>query len=400
MVWGVLIALWGTATFATVPDPQKCSTYLELLDLQSRTHTAEIRSKEAGITPEARAYWEREFLELHEQLSAFRKAVLEDSSARPKRKSEPGGTHHLEAASTEFLDYYHSTRPAGKPGGTKVVRVSDDGERMLVIPQRSFEFHLWDVRKNTFWILKMEAQIADAAFDWNGNALALDGAGNLALFAADGRRLGSSLPNQKTDQIALSSKQLLRLSDDMRLTHELTYSRETVLKLPPVEEAHILRVSSDARLAAISVNQTVHIIDLVNQARLKTFPEFNPSDLVALEFAPESHRLVGLGEDGALSVWDPEAIAVVTTLQLEHFDGRCLALDGQGNAFVGGAQNGGLNGAVLVVDLDAGEELRRFNPEHPGGVGGIALSPNGKTLVTTAAESEEIRFHNNPFREP
>ncbi len=402
MAWGILIGVfvWGMAAFGAIPDKEACASYLAWLDLQGKAESAQARAHEPGISDKAKAYWEREFSDLHAQLMVLKEALLVASTKKGERKALAGSHLALEAASTETLPAYHTTRPAGNHAGAKVVRLSNESERMLVIPGQSLETHLWDVKRNTFWILKMENRIVDAAFDWNGNVLALDSAGNLALFAADGRRLNTSVPHNRTDQIALSSKQLLCLAGELRLTDELTYTHDRVLKLPPIERAHFLRISADAQLAAVSFGRTVHLIDVANGARLRTFPEFNPSELVALEFAPDSHRLVGLSEEGSLSVWDPDAMGAVTTLQLEHLEGLCLALDAEGNAFVGGSQNGGLNGAVVIVDLEAGEELRRFNPEHEGGVGAIGLSPSGKILVTTAATSAIIRFHQNPLVDP
>jgi WD40 repeat protein len=398
MVWGIGIGIlaWGVSAFAAIPDKLSCAAYLDWFALQHQVQYAQAHAAEPGISEKAKSYWDHEFVTLREQLETYKRLLLEEAAQKAGRQFEPGSTVEVLSASTTELTSFHRTRPADKPNGARVLKLSDDGERMVVVPKGSSNFQLWDLPKNMFWTLSLSAEVVDAAFDWNGNILALDSAGRLALFAADGRRLKVNLPVGPNEKIALSREQLLRLDDGIHLSSALRYSGERTLDLPSPKGADFIRISADSHLGAIAFGGEVHVIDLKNGARLKTFPQFSDSELVALEFAPGSHRLVGLAESGSLSVWDPRALKTVTVMKLEQLEGQCLALDATGHAFVGGSQYGGIDGVVAVVDLHVGEEIGRYNPGHAGGVGAIALSFDKKMLVTTAAKDEHIHFHHNP----
>lgn len=392
------VLAWGFAALAATPDKNSCAAYIEFCALQSKAHTAQAHAREAGIPAAAKAYWEIEYRTLQAQIEALKPSLFEETEKIEGRQIVPGSTVQVLSANNEELPAFHSTRPANKPPGARVTRLSEDGERMLVVPARSSAMHLWDLSRNVFWTLSMDGRVLDAAFDTQDNLIALDDKGNLAVFTSDGRKFGVNLPEGQTQNFALSSGNLLRITEGRLLGHYPGKTGDRSFDLPSLEGAQFLRISSDSVLGAISFGSDVHIIDLRSGARLKSFPQFNNSELVSLEFVPDSHRLVGLGENGSLSLWDPQAIRVVTVFQLEHMDGRCLALDASGHAFIGGSQFGGIEGAVAIVDLNLGEEVGRYDPGHPGGVGTVALAFEGTALVTTASKSEEIHFHYNPLR--
>jgi WD40 repeat protein/DNA-binding SARP family transcriptional activator len=136
-----------------------------------------------------------------------------------------------------------------------------------------------------------------------------------------------------------------------------------------------------ARLATATEDGTVTIRDAASGQELLTLPGHGRylSDLV---FSPDDAYLATASCDGAVRVWDGTTGRAVLTLPVLRGDGGCI-----GVAFRPGGKHlitGGADAVVTVWDLATREALLSL----PGGPL-IAVSPDGRLLVTTAARPSE-----------
>jgi RNA polymerase sigma factor (sigma-70 family) len=100
--------------------------------------------------------------------------------------------------------------------------------------------------------------------------------------------------------------------------------------------------------------------------------------VMSVAFAPDGKRLISVGTEKAIRVWDlamrKEVPGAVTGHQNEV---RGVAVSPDGRT----AYSAGSDSAVIVWDLATGRETARWT-RHQDGIAALALSANGKTLVT------------------
>ena len=93
-------------------------------------------------------------------------------------------------------------------------------------------------------------------------------------------------------------------------------------------------------------------------------------------FAPDGKRLVSVGTEKAIGVWDlATGRETPITGHQDEVSAVVVAPDGRT------AYSAGKDSAVLVWDLATGQETGRW-VGHRNGIAALALSPDGKTLVT------------------
>ncbi len=102
-----------------------------------------------------------------------------------------------------------------------------------------------------------------------------------------------------------------------------------------------------------------------------------------LAFSADSTKLVTGGPDDFLRVWDPTTGAELRRLRFEPgwVSALTLSRDGKSIAAVG---LGG--GAVCVVDMASGQ-IRATSPGHRTGLQATALTPDGRTALTSGLEN-------------
>src|SRR5690606_18662007 len=97
-----------------------------------------------------------------------------------------------------------------------------------------------------------------------------------------------------------------------------------------------------------------------------------------LTYTPGGDRLVSVGADGVLSIWDAGTGAELAHFRQPEMIYVCVAVDSRG----GLAAVGTSMGTVLIWDLQAGKQTRVIKAHDKGSVNGVAFHPTGDVLAT------------------
>jgi WD40 repeat protein len=103
-------------------------------------------------------------------------------------------------------------------------------------------------------------------------------------------------------------------------------------------------------------------------------------DVSAIAFMASGRKLVSLGVDGTINVWDLLTLSSDTTLRFVSRI-RSLAVSESGSTIVGGAEDG----SVIIWDLDLRETAPRTFRTGRSQVTALALSRDGRTIATGVA---------------
>ena len=128
--------------------------------------------------------------------------------------------------------------------------------------------------------------------------------------------------------------------------------------------------------------------------RLVIDPQGHSSLVKRLLFTPDGERLISLGFDKTIRIWDVESGLLVDSIRLEigegdagkHFagdispDGRYLAVGGWAT------QEGKYAGRIRVIDLVT-QEVAAVLRGHLNVVSDLAFSPDGSVLVSSSSDS-------------
>jgi WD40 repeat protein len=161
--------------------------------------------------------------------------------------------------------------------------------------------------------------------------------------------------------------------------------------------------SPDGKYLAVAGNErTLRLRDLAHERQAREFKgHAAPADQVA--FSRDGKRLFSVsGNDGTLRVWDNggtgdvvEQAAVTTDMRKVSSKMTCAALWPGGRALTGHE-----DGSLVLWDLAAGEEVKRFT--HNGSrLTAVAISPDGHHAVAAVASHLVYLYRlPPPAREP
>jgi WD40 repeat protein len=109
-------------------------------------------------------------------------------------------------------------------------------------------------------------------------------------------------------------------------------------------------------------------------------PDF-ASSVYATCFTADGKGLILGGEKETLCIWDLEKNRLKHRMQVPDASVMQLVLSPDGNTLAIGTANG----AVLLMDLRTGKEMRRFGPEEFG-IGALAFSSDGRAILSVSTE--------------
>jgi WD40 repeat protein len=173
-----------------------------------------------------------------------------------------------------------------------------------------------------------------------------------------------------------------------------------------IDLPHIATLSPDGDRLAIAIYEKIYIWDVQNGQLLgasDVFLGFPPS---ALEFSPDGNTLASAGNEWQIYLWDAFSginLDIWETSQTRNITSLSFSADGRYIA------SGSVDGTVNLFDLGTGEQILR-QPRysittgqevpppvlgHPSEVRSVALSPDGKTLISGAADGNLLIWDTN-----
>jgi WD40 repeat protein len=311
------------------------------------------------------------------------------------------------------------------PDGHRLATCSDDGSIRLwdLATRRVVLGPLWHTHDSGYYTLAVHPggrRLVSAGLDgrivlWDANTgkpveLPYRHTSSVlkTVFSPDGRKLftctrggalhvfdlttghGTDLPAQggEVDDIALSPDGRLLASGTglgiVRLWHTASLrSYGTVYRYEVGVSA--LAFSGDGRRLAIGMeNGTTRIVELPPAPEAAPPVSF-PSELYTVQYTPDGSRLLAGAKEGALWVDASAGRSLGGWISNpEHFGTDGVTLSPDGKSFAMGRWSGKLGywgGRAEVWDAATGKR-RWQSPDQQGPVGGVAYSPDGRTLVS------------------
>lgn len=143
-------------------------------------------------------------------------------------------------------------------------------------------------------------------------------------------------------------------------------------------------ISPDGKCIVSAGIQGVKVWEAATGRELRTF--WKSEDAVcALAFSPNGKWVVAANRSGHLKTWDPYAGEELRTLSRQAGSIRSLAVTRNSKRIV----SGGLDGYVKLWSAGTGKLIR--SDETGTSIQGLALSPDGKRLVTVGRNHLEVR---------
>ncbi len=409
----VLFLIWGASALLAQPEFQSrrlsstsCRDWLLLLDLDGKIETALHKlqpdpNKEKPMSDAERIYWTKELASLRLERTALALQFQPEETAQAPA-FEPGTSIELEPVPVISLRHFYTTRPQSD-GGSMLARYSPDGKRCLVVSADAKVVYDWDLNppgedEVLYYRREFPDGVQDAAYTWDNHLTVLDRRGELTVYAPHASKPYGDWKANSFYALAFSKNKLFTLGQRLHLTRDFSFSVDKNAPNPFRNFGVRNAISEDAKVGAISNGPHLHILDLENGATLKSFKD-TASGFLTFGFQPQSHRLVALTAKGEILLWDPKELRVITRFQLQGLLPTSLAIDRHGRAYIGGAIYGGLEGAIAIVDLNTGQELDRFQTDDKGGIGGLSLSPDEQTILTSQKHDHMLYFYLNPLAE-
>ena len=131
--------------------------------------------------------------------------------------------------------------------------------------------------------------------------------------------------------------------------------------------------------------------------RLDRIVETRDAELTGVAYSARGERLLTLGQDGTLAVWDPRSGAELASVSGGHHDpALALAVDPTGRYYAtGGGREAEMNQFGKSKTEDEGEfavweaatnRVVLFKPRQPAPILALAFTPGGERLITADAQ--------------
>ncbi len=146
-----------------------------------------------------------------------------------------------------------------------------------------------------------------------------------------------------------------------------------------------LSFSPDGKTIATGGTDLIVLSDVATgreQCRLKM------KQVLEVAFTPDGKTLISLGEDAKIRVWDLATRKERLILEKNGWIGRSMVLSADGTQVALGTTHN----VVRVWDVATGKELSDQADGHDAPIRTVAFSPDGKRLLVTGGENQQIRI--------
>lgn len=406
--WGVrFILLVGVqvAQAASSDDPFLCSNYLAWFGAETQLQMLRSALDKPNVPAFRRANLESRIQKLAAKATYYRVALLAEDTLSPgasrlKPLARPAGGE-LEPTPPVTLETVFNTRPQTKDvleGGVRRLILSGNGQALITIPGESRRAHIWDLKIRKYYTIESSQNILDADIDLNGNAVVLDAAGTMTIHALPtGTRVPSKAQLVKTRAMALSDFHIFSLADTLKQSRAGVYGDFKPLAHGFNGKERMLRVTTDTKFAAVVTDtDQVRVFHLDSKKEIPMPAATFDGRILDLKFSPDAHQWVALTENAQLVKWSARAPARYETFSLKGLEATSLAVGAGNQVLVAGNAFGGLEGMLVAVDVNLGEETARYRTEHVGGISAVTLSINGELILTAGTRQGELSIFRNP----
>ena len=221
------------------------------------------------------------------------------------------------------------------------------------------------------------AQLTTAAFSPNGRLIATAASDSIGIIALNSPDQSFFLP--RTQRIALS---LAFTADGSSLISGHAYHNDRqselvawdlhgrVARTTRVIDAGVdaVAISSDSRLVAVGSQNEILLLTFPDFDRIASLPS-NSRSLRTLRFVPNTHRLVSLGSDGLVTLWDADTRS---QLSARNVGGALTMAVSPSRIAIAGS-------GTVVVDVTTLQDV--FRPEISSGTDAAAFSPDGEEVA-------------------
>jgi WD40 repeat protein len=237
----------------------------------------------------------------------------------------------------------------------------------------------------------VHAEIASLAWSPDGQILALAGFHEVRLVTAAGQSL-RSLPGELEQVRAVAFSRdgkLLAAAGGLPAQRgevkiwDVAQGKELLTIKGHTDCIYAVAFSPDGKtLATASYDKLIYLWDTTTGEKRKTLKDHIDA-VYALAFTPDGRRLLSASADRGVKVWDAETGERLYTMS-EASDGlNAVAVDATGHV----AAAGGIDKSIRVWELgEKAGKLRSSLIAHEDAILQIAFSPDGKLLVSTAAD--------------
>ena len=279
------------------------------------------------------------------------------------------------------------------------IALTPDGKSVVSVGGNT-AVHVWDVAtgrdQRRFERPLTFGPLSGAAISPDGHILAVGGeSGVLAWDMISGKDL-YGIQLREVDTVAMSPDGRTLATGDRRggliLWDAVTGRRQANLREPAVNQiagydVGAVAFSPDGRLLAAGHVSQVHIWDVVDRKLIHQFVS-HYNQILALAFSPDGTLLASGSLDRDVRLWDPASgkelhwlrghTAPIMSLTFTPDSKTVISGSGQPIHHAIFAQE---PNAVRLWDVAAGKEIAEVG-EHGWGVNGLAVTPDGNTLVT------------------
>jgi WD40 repeat protein len=272
--------------------------------------------------------------------------------------------------------------------GVRCVALSPDGTRIA----GGGMLRVWDVDSGAevLSFKGREKEIGAVAFSPDGKQLASVGADTVRVWeATTGQEIRAwPAPGAGSGTLTFSpdGKRLLLGRDGQVKLWDIGTEKE-IFSFSGQRGGYVggVAISPDGKQIAAATFRSVKIWDAVTGQELP-FPTGQTDPVGSLAYSPDGKRLVGSASNG-LTVWDLDRGQVILTLRGHGAGtGVKVAYSSDGKRII----SGGTDQMIKFWDAESGLEL--LSLRHPGPVGALSLTPDGKRLATTGWGANPVKL--------